>query len=159
MALPIPVEIERKFLLSAKPPLRGLKGTPIVQGYLTEKGATVRVRIAGEDAFLTIKGKAKGLAKPEFEYPIPVIHAKAMLATLCKDRLIEKTRYVVPHKGQAFEVDVFKGRLSGLVLAELELESEAQSVVLPDWVGLEVSHDRRFANRQLALLGKIPTLN
>lgn len=145
-------EIERKFLVIADDwrEKAGL-GQPLRQGYLTPKGTTsVRIRCAAAEAFLTIKGETHGLARPEFEYEIPVAEAEEMLLTLCIGPPLEKTRYRVEHGGLMWDVDVFSGRHAGLVLAEVELIEAAQHVDLPSWVGLEVTNDPRYRNAALA---------
>ncbi len=144
------IEIERKFLVtndswrtSAGP------GQVCRQGYLCSgNGKTVRVRLIGTQAFLTIKGPTEGIARSEFEYEIPLDDAEAMLP-LCGN-LVEKTRYLIPHAGMTWELDVFAGKNKGLVMAEVELKSEDQSVDLPDWTGEEVSGDPRYYNAYLA---------
>lgn len=147
------VEIERKFLvdiekfnaLSDK-----VESQLIKQGYIeTASKAVVRVRVKGEEAFLTVKGETKGLSRLEFEYPIPMKDADAMLSELCGGKTIEKRRHFIKFDGLLWEVDVFFGRHQGLVLAEVELDSEEQSVVLPEWVGEEVSYDVRYFNSNL----------
>jgi CYTH domain-containing protein len=110
----------------------------------------VRVRVAGERAYLTIKGPRVGLARPEFEYPIPVEDANQLLDGLCPRPFIEKVRYRIEHQGLVWEVDEFSGENQGLVLAEVELTHEAQSVPLPPWIGEEVSEDPRYYNSNLA---------
>jgi adenylate cyclase len=144
------VEIERKFLVrNASWKAAAGAGQPCRQGYLCSgDGATVRVRIIGEQAFLTIKGPSAGIARSEFEYGIPVADAEAMLS-LC-GQVVEKTRYFIGHAGLRWELDVFTGSNEGLVLAEVELESEDQEVALPDWAGKEVSGDPRYFNACLA---------
>ncbi|TCZ63211.1 CYTH domain-containing protein [Roseicella aquatilis] len=148
-------EIERKFLVAGDGWRREAAGpgVPLRQGYLAGGGGpeapVVRVRLAGPRAFLTIKGP--GLTtRAEFEYPIPVADAEAMLATLCAPPVLEKVRHRVEHAGLVWEVDVFGGHLAGLVLAEVELDSADQAVALPDWVGREVSGDPRYVNSNLA---------
>ena len=146
------LEIERKFLVrSGWKPLTA--GTAYMQGYLYRggEGPAVRVRVAGDKAFLTIKGPAEGIARLEFEYAIPLDDARQMLASLAAEGVIEKTRYLVDHAGHTWEVDVFAGRNSGLVVAEVELGSAEEQVVLPDWVAEEVSLDPRYANAHLSL--------
>lgn len=144
------VEIERKFLVSNTQFLLGLEGTEFKQGYLNREGATVRVRVAGEKAFLTIKGKTQGISRAEFEYPIPIKDAEAMLTTLCALPPIEKTRYLINHANKCWEVDVFHGANQGLIVAEVELNSENEAFALPEWVGADVSHETRYFNSQLA---------
>jgi len=147
------VEIERKFLIREDADDRWLReahGIPYVQGYLSrERGRTVRVRIAGDKAYLTIKGEVQGISRAEFEYPIPVEDARAML-TLCDGPLIDKTRHLIPHEGHVWEVDIFHGKNEGLIIAEIELEKETQEVPMPEWVGKEVTGDRRYYNSSLA---------
>jgi adenylate cyclase len=144
----MPVEIERKFLVTGTK-WRQANGIPIRQGYLcSEKGTTARVRLAGEKAFLTIKGVKKGLTRPEFEYEIPVTDAEQLLK-LCAGPLIEKVRHVVVHQGFMWEVDEFLGENEGLVVAEIELEKEDQPFERPDWVGREVTGDPMYFNSNL----------
>lgn len=143
------VEIERKFLVTDDRWKTG-RGVVFRQGYLNrDKERTVRVRVAGERAMLTVKGKNAGATRSEFEYAIPLEDAHAMLA-LCDGPLIEKTRYLLSHEGTAWEVDVFAGDNAGLVVAEVELESELQIFVPPPWLGAEVTQDARYFNSNLA---------
>jgi len=143
-------EIERKFLVK-RDSWRGQEaGKRYRQGYLsTVKERTVRVRTAGEKGYLTIKGISVGASRSEYEYEIPVADANEMLDRLCERPLIEKTRYRVPHDGLVWEIDEFEGENSGLIVAEVELEDEHQSVTLPDWVGQEVTRDPRYFNANL----------
>lgn len=143
------VEIERKFLVMGQPWLQ-VPGVVFRQGYLNrDKARTVRVRVAGEVAFLTIKGVSVGATRAEFEYPIPLADAEALLA-LCEGPLIEKTRHVLTHAGTVWELDVFAGDNAGLVVAEVELLSEDQAFVRPGWLGAEVTQDVRYFNSNLA---------
>lgn len=148
-------EIERKFLVVGDG-WRAYAGhvAPGVryrQGYLpADSSVTVRVRVAGERGYLTIKGLHAGLSRAEFEYEIPLADAEQMLAALCVQPVIEKTRYRIPHAGLIWEVDEFGGANAPLVLAEVELEREAQPVSAPDWVGQEVSSDVRYTNFYLS---------
>lgn len=144
-------EIERKFLVAGASWKDGATGTLIRQGYLSSvKERTVRVRVAGGKAFLTIKGVNRGVTRTEFEYPIPVDDAEAMLDALCGRPLIEKTRWVVPFKGFTWEVDEFHGENAGLVVAEVELPTAETKPALPPWVREEVSSDPRYFNANLA---------
>ncbi|MCB2019003.1 MAG: CYTH domain-containing protein [Hydrogenophaga sp.] len=144
------LEIERKFLVTGVG-WRTDDGQRIVQGYLNrDKARTVRVRIAGNDAFLTIKGVSIGATRVEFEYPVPLADAEAMLA-LCDGPLIDKVRRRVPFGGLIWEVDEFAGDNAGLVVAEVELSCEDQAFDLPPWVGEEVTHDARYFNSNLAI--------
>jgi adenylate cyclase len=143
-------EIERKFRVDPawQPPGQG---TPFEQGYLSSVAdRTVRVRIAGDAAKLTIKGKTTGVSRSEFEYAIPVDDARAMLDELCEQPVIKKRRHVVEHAGKTWEVDVFGGENQGLVIAELELASEDEAFEKPPWVKDEVSDDPRYYNSNLA---------
>ena len=146
------IEIERKFWIknkdwkiAANPP----EGTVIKQGYLsTDKERTVRVRIYGTTGFLTIKGKSVGMTRAEFEYEVPVEDAIELLQ-LCHQPIIEKVRYKIPQDNVIWEVDEFEGINEGLILAEVELESEEQKVNIPTWTGEEVTGDIRFYNSSL----------
>jgi CYTH domain-containing protein len=109
----------------------------------------VRVRIADDKAFLTIKGNLKGITRDEFEYPIPVDDAKELLKMGGEYR-VEKTRYIQEIDGKKWEIDVFHGKNSGLVVAEIELRSESEKIELPEWIIREVSSDERYFNFNLA---------
>lgn len=151
-------EIERKFLVADLSVLSGLKGVAVVQGYLAKESVSVRVRTLDDQAFLTLKGPFVGIARDEYEYPIPVGDAHEMLTRYCQGCIVRKTRFYVPHASHVFEVDVYSGRLRGLVLAEVELAAEHQPVSIPDWLGPEVTGDPRFGNRSLALMDAPPAL-
>lgn len=142
-------EIERKYLVDvARWTPRG-PGVLYRQGYLSSaKQRTVRVRIAGEIGVLTIKGPTSGVTRAEFEYPIPLADATELLA-LCETPLVEKTRHAEEHGGMTWEIDVFHGVNAGLVVAEVELEAETQSVEVPPWAVREVSDDPRYYNSNL----------
>lgn len=141
-------EIERKFLVTGTAWKAG-GGERFRQGYLSSvPERTVRVRVAGEQGFLTIKGVNRGLARAEFEYPIPLADAEALLV-LCETPLIEKTRYRIQHGAHLWEVDEFHGVNAGLVVAEVELRSADEEPERPDWVGAEVSDDPRYFNASL----------
>lgn len=144
-------EIERKFLVVGEGWRNGQPGARYCQGYLTTKRITVRVRRAANHAYLTIKGPARGISRPEFEYPIPVEDAETMLRTLCKRPLVEKTRYAVFFAGKEWAVDVFSGKNAGLVLAEIELSNPDEPFEMPPWIGEEVTHDKRYKNSSLVL--------
>jgi len=144
------IEIERKFLVDTDklPPLTN--GYAIKQGYIkTPDDTTLRVRIRDKDAFLTIKGKSVGASRLEFEYPIPLQDANDMLDNLCQTSVIEKTRHLIDHEGHTWEVDVFEGDNKGLVVAEIELESEDEPFALPSWATKEVTDDIRYFNSNL----------
>jgi adenylate cyclase len=143
-------EIERKFLVTGDS-WRQPDPTPMSQGYLSlAKERTVRVRIAGDRAYLTIKGATVGVSRPEFEYEIPVADAEAMLA-MCDGPIVRKARHLVTYRGSQWEVDEFSDDNAGLVVAEIELESEDQPFERPDWLGQEVSDDPRYLNSNLAV--------
>lgn len=143
------IEIERKFLVCGQGWRQG-KAQRYSQGYLNRAAErTVRVRIAGEQAFLTIKGRSQGASRLEFEYPVPLADAQALLQ-LCEGPLIEKTRYTLEQDGLRWEVDEFHGENAGLVLAEVELASEDQTITRPDWLGEEVTGDERYYNSRLS---------
>ncbi len=144
------LEIERKFLLKNDNwKIEGLESVFMQQGYLNSyKERTVRVRIAGDLGFLTIKGKTIGLTRKEFEYSIPLIDAQSLMQ-MCEQPTIEKTRFIKKDRGNVWEIDVFYGENEGLVLAEIELENENQTIDLPTWVGKEVSSDPKYFNASL----------
>lgn len=145
-------EIERKFLVADESWRRAAtSATRIRQGYLcVEPGRTVRVRLAGGQAWLTIKGAGDGAARAEFEYPLPVADARDLLDHLCQRPQIDKTRHLVPHGELTFEIDIFHGDNEGLVMAEVELEAADTHVDLPPWIGREVTGDHRYFNAYLA---------
>ena len=143
-------EIERKFLVNGDAWRALGKGTRYRQGYLsTVKERTVRIRTIGDKGYLTVKGVTEGVARAEFEYEIPFDDANALLDRLCERPLIEKDRYKIPHRDHVWEVDEFFGDNAGLVIAEIELESEGQPFAKPDWIGREVSDDPRYFNANL----------
>ena len=146
----MPAEIERKFLVADGSWQDGSPGVRIAQGYLSQDAdRTVRIRTAGDDAWLTIKGRTCGISRAEFEYAIPLAEAKELLA-ICLPSVIDKTRHRVSHGGHVWEIDVFHGENEGLVIAEVELADESISPELPPWVGAEVSADSRYFNSCLA---------
>ncbi|MBN1102668.1 MAG: CYTH domain-containing protein [Deltaproteobacteria bacterium] len=141
-------EIERKFLTKGSA-WRRVQPVRVRQGFLSSvKGRTVRVRIAEDRAFLTIKGIAVRATRPEFEYEIPLEDARQLL-NLCEKPLIEKDRYRLEEDGVIWEVDEFHGDNEGLILAEVELESEEQPFSKPEWLGEEVTGDPRYYNSNL----------
>ena len=146
------IEIERKFLVKGDFLPFVSKKERIVQAYLlASPEKAVRVRIKGDSAYITIKGavNTNGFSCIEFEYRIPVEDAQQLL-TLASSGRIEKERNYVPFGGHVFEVDVFQGTHAGLVIAELELESEDEFFEKPDWLGDEVTGDERYYNAYLA---------
>jgi CYTH domain-containing protein len=146
----VAVEIERKFLVRDDSWNDGTPGVRIAQGYLSvDPARSVRVRIAGENAWLTIKGATSGISRAEFEYPIPVADARDLLER-CLPSVIDKTRHCIRFGGHLWEIDVFHGANEGLVLAEVELADESAAPQDPPWLGAEVSCDDRYYNLSLA---------
>ena len=144
-------EIERKFLVLNDSWRDGSAGVRIAQGYLSQDpDRTVRVRLAGENAWITIKGRTQGITRAEFEYAIPLDDARSLLE-LCLASVIDKTRHEVSYAGHLWEIDVFHGDNEGLVIAEVELADASVSPELPPWVGAEVSAEARYFNACLAV--------
>jgi CYTH domain-containing protein len=144
-------EIERKFLVVSDAWRTAVAGVLLRQGYLClDPDRTVRVRVAGGEGFLTIKGRGAGCTRPEFEYAIPLADAEELLG-LCQLPPVEKTRFEVIHAGRVWQVDEFHGANRGLVVAEVELESADDEVERPAWAGEEVTSDRRYLNSSLAV--------
>ena len=144
-------EIERKFRV-ANDDWRAMatSSSSLKQGYLSSSAeATVRVRLEDNLGTLTIKSKTKGITRNEFEYAIPAQEAKELLI-ICSGPLIEKTRYRIPQENHTWEIDVFEGDNDGLIIAEIELTSEDDYFVKPQWLGEEVSGDSRYYNSNLA---------
>ncbi len=154
------LEIERKFMVHGKPWIDlGISGELLRQGYIcTDAHAVVRVRLCTQNAgiadeksaFITIKSKVSHIANHEYEYAIPAHEAEFMLDNLTENALVEKIRYRIPFDNAHWEVDEFLGVNAGLVLAEIELTSEDEAFSLPPFIGEEVTHDKRYANAQLA---------
>ena len=146
------LEIERKFLVKEESWRDKVESqVHIMQGYLANNvNATVRVRVKGDAAYLTIKGATTGISRTEYEYPIPVEDAQAMLRELALFPAIEKTRYNVRSGKHLWELDLFAGENEGLVMAEVELASEDEAFEMPEWAGEEVSSDPRYYNASLA---------
>ena len=146
------IEIERKFLVKERPFAMAKRSLKINQGYiLNEKSKVIRVREKGDDYFLTIKGNNIGISRLEYDFPISKEDAKELIFHFCKTTLIEKTRHYIEHKGHTWEVDEFHGKNNGLIVAEIELESEDEKFEIPDWVGEEVTQDDRYYNMNLAI--------
>ncbi|MBN2437909.1 MAG: CYTH domain-containing protein [Deltaproteobacteria bacterium] len=143
-------EIERKFLVKGDSWRALAKGTACRQGYLNSaKERIVRIRTIGNEAFLTIKGPSVGAIRSEYEYEIPLADCNAMLDTLAEKPIIEKKRYKVPFAGLTWEIDEFFGDNAGLIVAEVELESEGQILRKPEWAADEVTGDPRYFNSNL----------
>jgi len=146
----MPQEIERKYLVKGEDWRVPGTGIPYRQGYLcTVPERTVRVRLIRDRGYLTIKGLSVGATRAEYEYEIPAGEASEMLDNLCERPLIEKTRYRLEYHGLTWEVDEFDGDNAGLIIAEVELDDEDLAITLPDWVGKEVTGDRRYYNASL----------
>lgn len=142
-------EIERKFVVTGEG-WQETRSTTYRQGYLsTEKERTVRIRIADDKGYVTIKGCPEGMTRDEYEYEIPLQDAEEMLETLCKRPLIEKRRHKIIYGGLRWDIDEFLGDNAGLVLAEVELSSAEQAIELPPWLGEEVTEDARYFNVNL----------
>ncbi len=147
------VEIERKFLVNLaewqiveKP-----QGSSYRQGYiLKEPQKTIRIRVTDQQSFMTIKGQSTSFSRSEYEYVIPTKDAEELLANFCKE-VIVKTRYCIDYAGKTWEVDVFAGDNDGLIVAEIELDSEDEQFELPAWVAQEVTGDNRYYNSNLSV--------
>ena len=152
------IEIERKFLVTGDAWREAAHDVvPMAQGYINDNGAmergeqkaSVRVRIQGREAYLNLKSRELGHTRQEFDYPIPVEDAHALLA-LCVGGRIDKRRHLVRHAGHLWEVDEFLGDNAGLVVAEIELDHAEEIFERPDWLGAEVTDDPRYYNLALA---------
>jgi adenylate cyclase len=144
-------EIERKFLVHPRKWSDLGPGLEIRQGYLyASTKASLRIRIAGDRAYLTVKGHTSGITRDEYEYEIPLADAIEILGNLCEHPPIEKIRYRIVFKGHAWEVDEFGGANRGLTIAEVELKEAGEQLELPDWIDREVSDDPRYLNSNLA---------
>jgi adenylate cyclase len=143
-------EIERKFLVDDMTWRASAQGIRFRQGFLsTIPERTVRIRVAGPKAWITVKGKTVGARRAEFEYEVPAADAEEMLDTLCMRPLIEKVRYRLTFALHTWEIDVFEDENAGLVIAEIELRSEDEIFEKPAWLGSEVTDDPRYFNSNL----------
>ena len=154
----MPIEIERKFLVTSDAwRSAATRVVDMAQAYLNDlatldagaMNVSVRVRIQGEAAYLNMKSREAGTTRQEFDYPIPLEDARALLALSVGGR-IEKRRHYVDFDGRTFEVDEFLGDNAGLVVAELELEDAGAAFARPEWLGDEVTDDTRYYNLALA---------
>ena len=147
------VEIERKVRLANEGwRERVLHSTLLRQGYIANTPrASVRVRLAGEAGWLSVKSMTRSLSRAEYEAAIPAQDANEMLDRLCEGPLIEKWRHIVVYQGSEWEIDEFLGENAGLVIAELELQSEQAQFERPPWLGAEVTHDERYYNFRLSV--------
>lgn len=146
------LEIERKFLVVGDGWHAAARASEqFAQGYLNDHGrASVRVRIEGEAANLNIKAARVGTSRAEYEYPIPLAEAREMLDHLTLTPPVEKTRYWIEHAGHIWEVDEFAGANAPLIVAEIELGAADEPFERPDWLGAEITDDRRYYNHALA---------
>lgn len=147
------IEIERKFLVNKEKWRQVIKEEKSLfrQGYIiSDREKTIRVRLTDKEGFLTIKGPAVGLSRPEYEYGIPKDDAQQLLDNFCGSE-VSKIRYFVPHANKLWEVDEFLGHNEGLIVAEIELASEDESFALPDWVDKEVTDEKKYSNSNLAI--------
>ena len=154
----MPVETERKFLLASDDWQEAVRESRALrQGYLAEsENASVRIRtIDDAEAVITVKSRGHGISRPEYEYSIPIEHARELLE-LCGGAVLEKRRHIVMHDDNRWEIDVYSGSLQGLVVAELELGAEDQHFARPVWLGREVSDDPRYFNSALARQDRPP---
>ncbi|MFC0184689.1 CYTH domain-containing protein [Pseudarcicella hirudinis] len=146
------LEIERKYLVKHDlwKALFKPQGVNYRQGYLlSDKEKTIRVRATDLHGFITIKGKTTGLSRLEYEYQIPLSEAIELLDTFTQNN-IDKIRYKIDFEGKIWEIDVFSGANEGLIVAEIELESESEKYLIPEWVDTEVTHDKRYYNSNLS---------
>ena len=150
----MPLEIERKFLVTNQDWKRMTsKPVRLCQKYVplgADLKGVIRLRIAGEKAFITLKTPQSGFVRGEYEYEIPVPDAEALMTQFCPSGGVEKLRYLVEFEGKRWEIDEFLGRHSGLVIAEIELESPDESFSSPPWLGKEVSGDFHYSNSYLS---------
>ena len=146
------IEIERKFRLAGDGwRAQVSQKTLLRQGYIANTArASVRVRLAGDVGWLSVKAMTRGLSRAEYEAVIPAVEANEMLDRLCEGPLIEKWRHIVVYQGSEWEIDEFLGENAGLVIAELELEAEDAAFARPPWLGVEVTHDERYYNFRLS---------
>ena len=147
-------EIEKKYLIDHEKWQKATKpkGEFYRQGYLlAELNKTIRVRLTEKSGYLTIKGKAIGITTPEYEYPIPMLDAKELLDTLCTSEIV-KIRYKINYDNKIWEIDEFLGDNKGLIIAEIELQSEDEMYELPDFILQEVTGEKRYYNAQLSIM-------
>lgn len=147
------LEIERKYKAKNTTFLNESKiSFKIIQGYLnSDAERTVRVRTKNNKGYLTIKGKSNSTGTTRFEWEKEIDYTEALeLLKLCEDFVIEKTRHIFLHNGKTFEVDVFEDKNKGLIIIEVELDNEFEKIDLPEWVGTEVTGDKRYYNSYLS---------
>jgi adenylate cyclase len=148
----MPTEIERKFRIANDAWRQQIRSSTLLrQGYLANTArASVRVRLAGDEGWLSVKAMTPGRARAEYEAAIPAEDANDMLQRLCQGPVIEKWRHIVIYDGHEWEIDEFLGENAGLLIAELELDSEHEEFASPPWLGDEVTHDERYYNFKLS---------
>jgi adenylate cyclase len=147
------MEIEHKYLVNAElwNTIDPEKSYDIKQGYLSiDPNKTIRVRTKGDKGFITIKGRANGAMRPEFEYEIPLSDANELIQLFCKE-VVEKVRHQVTYNNKIWEVDEFKGLNKGLLIAEIELKSKDEKYEKPDWITKEITEDLKYANAYLSI--------
>lgn len=145
-------EIERKFLVKSDAWRQEIVRTRVIrQGYLANTDeCSIRIRVSDADGYISVKSAGLEISRKEYEYAIPLNDAGEMLARFCTGNRIEKTRFNVRHQEHEWEVDVFEGENQGLILAEIELTAVDEKVILPDWIGVEVSGDPSYLNSNLS---------
>lgn len=146
------IEIERKFLVASDMWRQDVVSSTLMrQGYLGGGASTIRVRQTENAAFLTIKGRANGIARAEFEYPIPIADADEILATMTVGTIVEKIRHIVPAgNGMVWEIDEYLNANAPLFTAEIELPTPYTTFRVPDWLGIDVSENKNYTNRSLS---------
>lgn len=149
-------ERKRKFLVNDASVLAGHDGFPIVHGYIADQGCRVEVRTFGSFAFLVVQGAPEHPTPHRFEYPIPLEDAQEMLEYHCAARIVSKTRHLVPYGDEVFEIDLFGGKLNGLIVAEVPASFGGQAGDLPPWVGSEVTDNPNFDDFALAQVQGAP---
>jgi len=146
----MPIEIERKYLVKNLEFIQESKSSKITQGYIfSDDNRVFRVRITDTSATLTIKKKISQTERLEYEYPIPLNHAKEIIHKICDEKVIEKIRYYYKYVGKTWEIDKFLGRNEGLIVAEIELTQTDETFALPSFIGEEVTSDPRYINSYL----------
>ena len=147
----MPLEIERKFLVSNNSYRHNSKSSEIKQTYLSiSENIAIRVRINGLQASLNIKAKISERVKKEYEYSIPIDEARSLI-NMGNFDIINKTRYLVQYKGHTWEIDEFHDNNKGLIVAEIELDDENEKFEMPPWISEEVTADHRYLNSNLAI--------
>tara|TARA_B100001250_G_scaffold388006_1_gene385907 strand:- start:335 stop:799 length:465 start_codon:yes stop_codon:yes gene_type:complete len=145
------IEIERKYLVKSPPLHLAEKRLHIKQGYIVnDQKQVVRIREKGDEYFLTIKGNQIGISRLEYDFPISKKDANELISNFCRDTIIEKTRHYLRFKDHIWEIDEFHKKNQGLVVAEIELNSENENFELPSWVEKEVTSEKKYYNMNLA---------